>query len=196
MFCPHWSAAVVGTSQLCRPPLCDFYHHFSITYQNKRKSFSPQKVCQRLRQNTGVVSMRACMRQCVRGCARHLARRGLTVDDRRHGEDHPVLIIDDGIDRFVPYDWQVVSEMAVLLKGREFATERLNRSRSSVLPLPPLPPSLPLHGSRDPRLSPNTAPSVPLPCTPWSGGEDETHNQRLNTTQTGARDNSVISAIQ
>ena len=39
-----------------------------------------------------------------------------TVDDGGHGEDNTILIIDDGIHRFVPDNWKVVLQVTVLLQ--------------------------------------------------------------------------------
>ena len=42
----------------------------------------------------------------------------VSVDDWGHGEDDPVLVKDNGINRFVPYDWQVVTQMTVFLEEK------------------------------------------------------------------------------
>ena len=39
----------------------------------------------------------------------------VSIDNWRHGEDDPVLIKDNWINRFVPYDRQVVTQVAVFL---------------------------------------------------------------------------------
>ena len=39
----------------------------------------------------------------------------VSVDDWGQGEDDPVLIKGNGINRFVPYDWQVVTQVTVFL---------------------------------------------------------------------------------
>ena len=39
------------------------------------------------------------------------------VDDRGHGEDDPVLVEDNWIDRFVAYDRQIVTQVTVFLNN-------------------------------------------------------------------------------
>ena len=42
-----------------------------------------------------------------------------TIYDWRHREDDPVLVVDNGIDWFVLYDVQVVSQVTVFLHWEE-----------------------------------------------------------------------------
>ena len=37
-----------------------------------------------------------------------------TIDDGWHGENNSILVVDNRINWFVLYNWQVVSEVAVL----------------------------------------------------------------------------------
>jgi len=45
----------------------------------------------------------------------------VTIDDWRHGEHYPVLVIDDWINWFVFYDLQVRAEVAVPLQNNIYS---------------------------------------------------------------------------